>query len=100
MGYAVSAIDVSQEMIDISQALCEQHGIEADLAIGDCEDMEYPDGHFDEHSQQVVAEIEDLCAYSSYGGLNYTVERTDLRRISLDRQDGAQIKTAVLSGMP
>ena len=38
-GYQVYGIDVSQKMIDISQKICNEFEIKADLQLGDCEDL-------------------------------------------------------------
>ncbi|MBF0290226.1 MAG: polysaccharide deacetylase family protein [SAR324 cluster bacterium] len=63
------------------------------------EHFAYPHGglvHFNETSKRIVQEHQKMVAYSSYGGLNYTFNSTDLKRITLSNHSSADVKVAVL----
>ncbi len=45
-GYQVYGIDISQKMIDISNKICNDYEIKADLQLGDCEDLIFPSKSF------------------------------------------------------
>lgn len=58
-GYNTYAIDVSQQMIDCAQQVCEREKINADLQLGDCENLTFPDNFFDLYVAMGVIEYMD-----------------------------------------
>ena len=58
-GYEVHAIDVSEEMVDLSRRLAGEENIKADVQVGDCENLEYPDNFFDVYVAMGVIEYMD-----------------------------------------
>ena len=58
----------------------------------------YPYGgihHFNKTSQNIVKEIEGLTAFSTYGGINRSYNRTDLKRITLTSQSPFGVKSLI-----
>ena len=58
-GYHVHAIDVSEDMVDLTRNLAFSKNIESDVQIGDCENLEYPDNFFDVYVAMGVIEYMD-----------------------------------------
>ena len=58
-GYKVHAIDVSEDMVDLTKNVASSKNIEADVQIGDCENLEYPDNFFDVYVAMGVIEYMD-----------------------------------------
>jgi peptidoglycan/xylan/chitin deacetylase (PgdA/CDA1 family) len=59
----------------------------------------YPHGgkaHFDETSRSIIKESNRLTSFSSYGGLNYKLDNTDVKRITLSDHTALNIKFSVL----
>ena len=59
----------------------------------------YPHGghaHFDETSRRIIRESKRLVSFSSYGGLNYKLDRTDIKRITLSDHSPLNTKIAIL----
>jgi peptidoglycan/xylan/chitin deacetylase (PgdA/CDA1 family) len=59
----------------------------------------YPHGgqaHFNETSRRIIRESKRLVSFSSYGGLNYDLDRTDVKRITLSDHTPLNIKLSVL----
>ena len=55
----------------------------------------YPFGgnnHFDDTSKKIVYNSEKLYAFSTYGGINYTLDKTDIKRITLTDHTPIKIK--------
>ena len=55
----------------------------------------YPFGgnnHFDDTSKKIVYDSGKLYAFSTYGGINYTLDRTDIKRITLTAHTPIKIK--------
>ena len=62
----------------------------------------YPHGgeiDFNENSKDLVRKFNRVTAYSSYGGVNFKYNPTNVKRISLSNQTGMGIKSAVLSSL-
>lgn len=59
----------------------------------------YPHGgkvHFNEDSRRIIKESKRLTSFSSYGGLNYKLDRTDVKRITLSDHTTFNIKLSIL----
>lgn len=59
----------------------------------------YPHGgmkHFNETSRHIIRESKRLVSFSSYGGLNYELDSTDVKRITLSDHTSMETKIAVL----
>jgi len=62
----------------------------------------YPHGgeiDFNEKSKDLVRKLSRVTAYSSYGGVNFKYNPTNLKRISLSNQTAMGIKSAILSSL-
>lgn len=46
-GYKVTALDISNKMVEKSRILCNTLSIEANIIIGDCSSTNFPDSYFD-----------------------------------------------------
>jgi len=58
-GYEVHAIDVSQEMVDLAKNEADRSNVNAEINIGDCEGLDYPDNYFDVYVAMGVIEYLD-----------------------------------------
>ena len=58
-GYNTYGIDVSSQMIDCAHQVCKRENIKADLQLGDCENLTYPDNFFDLYVAMGVIEYMD-----------------------------------------
>ena len=59
----------------------------------------YPHGgtaHFNEDSRRIINEIKRLTSFSSYGGLNYKLDRTDVKCITLSDHTTLNVKLSIL----
>ncbi len=59
----------------------------------------YPHGgktHFDETSRRIIKESRRLVSFSSYGGLNYKLDSTDVKRITLNDHTPLKVKYSIL----
>lgn len=59
----------------------------------------YPYGaiaHFNESSRYIVQKIEGLNCFTTYGGVNYQLDKTDIMRITLTAHEPEEIKSQVL----
>ena len=59
----------------------------------------YPHGgttHFNDTSRSIIKESERLVSFSSYGGINYELDSTDVKRITLSDHTPMDTKIAVL----
>lgn len=59
----------------------------------------YPHGgqaHFNETSRHIIREYKRLISFSGYGGLNYKLDRTDVKRITLSVHIPVNIKFSIL----
>ncbi len=62
----------------------------------------YPHGgraHFNETSRRIIRESKRLVAFDSYGGLNYKLDRTDIKRITLSDHSPLNTKIAILKNV-
>jgi len=62
----------------------------------------YPHGgktDFDETSEELVKKCNRITAYSSYGGINFEFNPTNIKRISLSNHSPKEIKKAILALM-
>lgn len=59
-GHHVTGIDVTEAMLDQARTNCGKHGVTADFAVMDAQDLGFPDGSFDlVVSRNVVWNLED-----------------------------------------
>ena len=58
-GYQVHAIDVSQEMVNLSNHEADVNNVNAKINVGDCEYLDYPDNYFDVYVAMGVIEYLD-----------------------------------------
>lgn len=61
----------------------------------------YPHGgehHFNDVSRRLTLSLPEVTAFSSYGGINFTYDRSDVRRIALTDHLPKDIRIAVLKG--
>ena len=58
-GYEVHAIDCSQDMVSLTKQEADSNNVEADVQIGDCEHLDYPDDFFDVYVAMGVIEYMD-----------------------------------------
>jgi len=58
-GYEVHALDVSKEMVNLTKQLADSKKITADVKIGDCENLDFPDNYFDVYVAMGVIEYMD-----------------------------------------
>lgn len=79
LGYDVYGMDISREAVDIAKAWLNKKGLEADIQVGDVEELPYRDKFFDvvitdgvlDHilfskAKKVVSEIKRVCVKGGY----------------------------------
>ena len=63
----------------------------------------YPYGgshHFNKTSRMIVKKINNLLAFSTYGGVNQTLNRADIKRITLTNHSTFKMKSIINSNYP
>lgn len=91
----LSRLDESAQRHEI----LEGHRQLSDLLGSELRFFAYPFGgrnHFNEISRRVVEGLPEVTAFSAYGGLNYSLDRSGIKRITLGRHGGWDIKNAVM----
>ena len=58
-GYQAYAIDIALPMLNLTRQVCQQYGIKAEVKVGDCENLDYPDNFFDLYVAMGVIEYMD-----------------------------------------
>lgn len=59
LGYQVSAIDISENMVELTKKLCREYNVNTEAKVGDCENLDYPDNSFDVYVAMGVIEYMD-----------------------------------------
>lgn len=59
MGFETYGLDVSGQMVKLARQYCEHEGVDVDVKVGDCENLQYPDNFFDLYVAMGVIEYMD-----------------------------------------